>query len=395
MTPGARIAAAIAVLDEVLAGAPAERVLTNWARNNRYAGSGDRAAIRDHVYDALRCRLSFAWLGGSETGRGLMIGAARAAGMDAGTLFSGEGYAPAPLTNAETEERVLDAAPEAVLLDTPEWLLALTRESLGDKAEPVLATMRRRAPVFLRVNAALTNREEAQASLARDGIETVAHDLSPWALEVTKNPRRVKASRAYREGQVELQDLSSQAACAALGVVPGKRVLDFCAGGGGKALAMAALGAEVVAHDAEPRRMRDLPVRAERAGARIGLAETVELAEMGPFDLVLCDAPCSGSGTWRRTPEAKWRLTADDLAALVALQADILEQALPLVAPNGRLAYTTCSLLESENGRQVAALQRAHPEVILVSEQSFTPLSEGDGFYCAILEVFRNPAAAV
>jgi 16S rRNA (cytosine967-C5)-methyltransferase len=158
-------------------------------------------------------------------------------------------------------------------------------------------------------------------------------------------------------------------------------VLDYCAGGGGKALALAARGAAVTAHDADPGRMRDLPARAARAGARV----EIEAAPAGAFDLVLCDAPCSGSGTWRRAPEAKWRLTPERLAALTELQAQILDQAAPLVAPGGALAYATCSLLEAENGAQTADFLARHPGWQLENERRLTPLEGGDGFYLALL----------
>jgi len=238
MTPGARIAAAIAVLDAIAEGAPAEKTLTTWARRNRFAGSGDRAAIRDHVFDALRCWRSAAWLGGAETGRGRMIGVLRDAGADPEDVFTGQGHAPPPLSAAELETRPLAAAPLGVRLDLPDWLLGSMTADLGDDLPAVAASLRRRAPLFLRANAARTSREAAQRALAEDGIGTRVNDLSPWALEVTSDPRRVQRARAYSDGLVEVQDAASQAVCAALPA--GGRVLDFCAGGGGKSPARAA-----------------------------------------------------------------------------------------------------------------------------------------------------------
>ena len=383
MTPGARIAAAIAVLDEVLSGAPAEKVLTTWARRNRYAGSGDRAAIRDHVYDALRCRRSFAWLGGAETGRGLMLGAQRASGTDPSTLFTGEGYAPAPVGTEETGQDLSDA-PDAVRLDMPDWLMGPLSDSLGERTEPALAVLRTRAPVFLRVNIARADREDVCAMLAADGIETVPQPLADTALEVTTNPRRVAQSRAYLDGLVELQDASSQAACAAVPLEPGARVLDYCAGGGGKSLALAARGARVTAHDSDPRRMRDLPVRAERAGAAIVTETTI--ADADRFDVVLCDVPCTGSGTWRRTPEAKWLLTPERLDDLCRTQAEILATAARHVKPGGTLVYMTCSLLTAENSARIEEFLAASKGWTLTLSRRFSPEDGGDGFFVAVMD---------
>jgi 16S rRNA (cytosine967-C5)-methyltransferase len=383
MTPAARIAAAIGVLDQWLAGEPAERALTNWGRANRFAGSGDRAAIRDHVFDAIRCRRSFAARGGAETGRGLMIGALREAGCDPAGVFTGEGHAPAPLSEAERPDPGPSPDP-LVRLDCPDWLALRLEASLGDRFAPVMALLRSRAPVFLRVNAARATVEEAARALAGEGIVSVPHPLSATALEVTENARRVKSSAAFREGLVELQDAASQAVVdLLLPVTRGARVLDYCAGGGGKALALAAAGARVTAHDAEPRRMADLPERARRAGVRIDVAERLGRER---FDLVLVDAPCSGSGAWRRQPEAKWRTGEARLAALTALQGEVLRAAARHVAPGGTLAYATCSLLEEENGAVVAAFLAENPRFVRMAERRLTPLDGGDGFYVACMK---------
>ena len=377
MTPAARAAAAIAVLDRVLAGEPAEKALTNWGRASRFAGSGDRAAVRDLVYDALRQRRSAAALGGGDTGRGLVLGLMRAAGQEG--LFNGEGHAPAPPRDEVRRE------PEgAEALDLPDWLIPEMARSLGDRLAPVAQAMRQRAPVFLRANLARATADAAVAALAGDGITARPHPLAPTALEVTEGARRVQASQAYLAGEVELQDASSQAVVTALPLADGMRVLDHCAGGGGKTLAMAAQAKlRLWAHDAAPRRMADLPDRARRAGVKVTLTDRPETT--GPYDLILVDAPCSGSGSWRRDPEGKWRLTADRLAELVATQAGILDRVAPMVAPGGVLAYATCSLLEVENGDQAQAFLARHSGWRLEQERRFTPLDGGDGFYLALL----------
>ena len=383
MTPAARAAAAIAVLDRVLLGESAEKALTNWGRAARYAGSGDRAAVRDITFDALRCRASFAALGGGLTGRGLVLGAARAAGAEA-LWFDGSPYGPA-VVGDEPGRR-----PQGVeVLDCPDWLAPRLRAALGERFEPVMQALQRRAPVFLRVNAARITREEAQAALAREGIVAQPHDLAKNALEVTENARRIQNSACYAAGLVELQDAASQAVAEAVPLRDGDRVLDLCAGGGGKTLALAAQGAaagarlEIFAHDAHPHRMADLPARADRAGAAITLTRRPE--DLAPFDVVLADVPCSGSGSWRRDPEGKWLLTEARLADLLVLQAGILDRAARLCRPGGVLAYATCSLLREENQDQVAAFLGHHSGWIIRESRSFTPLQGGDGFGLALL----------
>ncbi len=391
MTPAARLQAAIEILDLTQAGAPAEQVLTNWARAHRFAGSGDRAAIRDLVYDALRCRGSFAALGGGAGGRALMLGALRARGEDPAALFDGARHAPAPLTEAEVAALAAPAPPAEALAraDWPAWLLAPLEDSLGAAAAAaVLAQMRARAPVFLRVNLAQISRTAAIAALAAEGIEAVPVALAGSALEVRAGARKIAGCAAYRDGLVELQDAASQAVAETLPLAPGARVLDYCAGGGGKALALAARApeAQISAHDIDAGRMRDLPERAARAGARIKVLRPGQPG--GPYDLVVVDAPCSGSGTWRRTPEAKWRLTPARLAELTAVQREILTAAAALVAPGGTLAYMTCSLLRAENDAQAdwIAQETGWP---VVARRALSPLEGADGFYCAQL---RRPA---
>lgn len=378
MTPAARLSSAIEVLDAILLGQNPEVVLTNWGRANRYAGSGDRAAIRDHVYDALRCRASYAALGGGLTGRGLILGAVRAAGGDVAALFSGEGHAPAKVAEEPGHPpQGYDA------LDCPAWLGPQLEAALGPDFAPVMRALQTRAPVFLRVNLARLTREAAILALAADDITAVPVAWVHTGLEVTEGARKVQTCNAYLTGLVELQDASSQAVVASLYLTPNAKVLDYCAGGGGKALALAARGAKVWAHDAFPARMADLPVRAARAGQRIMITQAP--IETKPYDVVLTDVPCSGSGSWRRDPAGKWALTPDRLADLTALQAQIIDEAAPLVRHGGTLAYATCSLLTEENEGQVAGFQARHPGWVLKTQRRFLPLTGGDGFFLATL----------
>ena len=379
MRPDARAQVAIEVLDGVLEGAgdgplltgtSAEALLTRWARGARYAGSGDRAAVRDLVFSALRRLRTSAASGGSLTGRGVIAGLIAGTGADPEASFTGADHAPARLDAAERAAARPPTGGE--VLDMPDWLVPHLSASLGDRMDPVCALLRERAPVHLRANAVKTDREGLIDALAADGIVARAHPLSPTAVEVTDGERRLRGARALREGWAEPQDAASQAVSDFVPVGPGMRVLDMCAGGGGKALALAARGASVSAWDADPARMKDLPVRAARAGVQIEV-----LAEPGSgWDVILCDVPCSGSGAWRRAPEGKWRLTPESLADLLSVQKGILDDASRRVSPGGCIAYATCSLLDVENrpeggsGRQSLTL---------------TPLDGGDGFHVALI----------
>lgn len=383
MTPAARVAAAIEILDMIGDGLPAEQVLTRWGRGNRFAGSKDRAAIRDYVFDVLRVRRSAAWFGRAATGRGLMIGLLRGQGIDPATLFTGEGHAPSPLEDYEIEaptgEMPVDDA-----CNLPDWLMSRFQDSLGDDAAETAKMLQARAPITLRVNTAKTNTSDAIQMLNEAGVEVVANPLSPTALTVIEGPRRIRNSPAYLEGYVELQDASSQAVVDAL--PHAARVLDYCAGGGGKSLALAVRdNTRMFAHDIDPARMRDLPLREVRAGVEITQLGTGDLAEQGPYDLVLVDAPCSGSGSWRRAPEAKWSLTPEQLEETMAIQDSILDEAAQLITANGTLAYATCSILLEENVGRVDAFLARHTGWRCIWQNSYAISEFGDGFYTAHL----------
>lgn len=374
MTPEARLQAAIDVLGQWQAGTPVERALTGWARGARYAGSKDRRAVRDHVYDVLRQKGNCADAGQGDSPRALILGLARLNGL-APELFSGAGYGPEALTPLEAQ--IFDTDWQAdPARDTPEWLKPALNGAMAEWPE-IEAQMGRRAPLYLRVNLARVSRAEAQASLASDGIET--SDCTPdTALEVTQGAPKVAQSAAFAQGWVEPQDLSVQLACARV-AWPQGRILDFCAGGGGKALAIAAAtGGSVEVHDAVPRRMSDLPARAARAGADL----QITTAPDGPYALVLTDVPCSGSGTWRRDPEAKWQLTEAKLAELCALQGQILRQAADLT---DRIVYMTCSYLDAENRAQINGFLADHSGWSCVQDALYSPLNGSDGFFVAEL----------
>ncbi|MEL6679675.1 MAG: RsmB/NOP family class I SAM-dependent RNA methyltransferase, partial [Pseudomonadota bacterium] len=328
MTPAARYAAAMEVVDRIAEGRATEAALTTWARSNRFAGSKDRAAVRDIVFDIVRRWRSTAHDGGGQSGRARVRGLLRQRSEDPEAVFTGEGYA-APALSAE-ERAVPGPADRATALDLPDSLVAEAERSTGARFGAVFEALRNRADVHLRVNTLRTDLAAARARLATEGIDTEPHPLCATALRVLTNPRRVAQSGPYRDGWVELQDAASQAVVAFADPPQTGRILDFCAGGGGKALALAAAvpSAEITAHDIAPARMADIPARAARAGARITQVEPGKVH--GPFDLVFADAPCSGSGAWRRSPDGKWQASPERLRDLNGMQDDVLSAAAPL-----------------------------------------------------------------
>lgn len=387
MTPAARLQAAIEVLEAIFGGAPADRSLVQWGRSHRFAGSKDRAAIADTVYTGLRRRRSLSWPlrnSGTAEARAVVLGAVLADGADPAALFNGQRHGPAPLTLAEERALASPAGPmpDPVRLDYPDWLDQALRESLGACFEATMQALQQRAPVDLRVNTLKADRERARAMLAQDNIVAKPLELVETALRApAASP--IASSAAYREGVVELQDAASQAAAAMAAAAPGETVLDFCAGGGGKALALAAQmqgRGRLVAHDAAPQRMRTLPNRAARAGVAVEIATTAQLRDLeGVCDLVFVDAPCSGSGSWRRDPGGKWRLTPERLAALPMMQAEIVAAAARYCRPGGRLVYVTCSVLGSEAEAGVIAMGRPPRDSLRL-----TPADGHDGFQCAL-----------
>jgi len=388
MTPSARLQAAIEILDEVVAaaesgGAAADTLIARYFKTRRYAGSKDRRAVRDLAYAAIRRAGER-----PSSGRAAMVGLAQDR-ADVAALFDGSHNGPAPIGDEP-------AAPAGI---APGWLEEKLTVSLGADELPALLE---RAPLDLRVNRLKATREDVLPTIP----DAVAGDLSPDAIRLPEGTK-VEAMPAFEQGLIEVQDEGSQVIVAACAAAPGMTVVDLCAGAGGKTLALAGAmtgRGRLIACDVDRARLSRLAPRAERAGATFiearlldGGREARNLSDLdAQADVVLIDAPCSGTGTWRRNPEARWRLTPARLARLRALQAHVLSFGAPLVKPGGRLVYAVCSLLEEEGPAQVEAFLAANAGWEQLNPlaagrpagpgRRLTPAHDGtDGFFIAVL----------
>lgn len=378
MRPGARIRAAAEVLDEVLnRHRPTSLALDDWGKSHRFAGSGDRNAIGGIVYDALRRRSSIAWAMGAGTPRALAIGAAGSAlGLDPSAVSAacdGSQHAPEPLTGAEAEGllRTLDGAPDHIRADVPEWLWPSFTRAFGDSAVTQGQKLAERAPTDVRVNSLRSTPERVLKALEPFRAEPAR--LSPIGVRIpaprgTERTPNLQAEAAFQAGWIEIQDEGSQIAALLAGAGPRQQVLDLCAGGGGKTLAFAAAmqnTGQIYAYDEDRTRLKPIFERVKRAGVRnvqvLRAGDRAALEALGArFDLVLVDAPCTGTGVWRRRPDAKWRLKEKSIVDRKAEQQQVLELAARLVRPGGRMTYVTCSVLPEENIDAVAEFQSRH-----------------------------------
>jgi 16S rRNA (cytosine967-C5)-methyltransferase len=389
MTPAARTQAAIDLLDRIITaardqGAAADTLIARWFAERRYAGSKDRRAVRELVYDAIR-------LCGErpESGRAAML-ALVSQRPELAATFDGSPYGPAAI---EADEAVATAA------HAPGWLIKKLRAS--DVGIEEQAALLGRAPLDIRVNQLKATCEAIAGELP--GAEPLA--FVPDGLRLPHDVR-VDQLPAYALGQFEVQDAGSQLVTLAASAAAGNHVVDLCAGGGGKTLALAAAmenEGTILACDVDRGRLQRLPERAERAGVTIAetrllnpAREAEQLADQaGRADVVLVDAPCSGTGTWRRNPEARWRLSHERLDKLVATQRHIMGVGADLVRPGGALVYIVCSVLDDEGANQVQAFLKAFPgwtaETLALGAGRprgagvrLTPLADStDGFFVA------------
>lgn len=423
MTPAAHTQAAIEVLEDLLPalkesqGKPADALLAEYFRMRRYIGGKDKQAIAALFYGVLRHLGELTWrlqLGGTRvTARMLM--ALYITGLKQ-EIFTGERYAPDIISPREKEDlraaKEVTALPPYAVLNVPEFLYAKLHEEYGDRLEPILRALNKEAPVDIRVNTLKTTRDAALQSFSELGFDPVPCPYSPVGIRLKKRGA-LFATELFKKGAFEMQDEASQITALLVDARPSMRVIDFCAGAGGKTLAIAAAmknKGRILAWDVAEHRMKDLRARLTRAGADTVQIHSIE-NEADPFikrhhntaDRVLVDAPCSGSGTWRRNPDLKWKMTPESLARVMQTQENILRAAAKLVKPGGRLIYATCSLLKEENNQQVEKFLEQHTQFSVAPAREIwdkdhpcpsglgdylhlNPHQDGtDGFFAAVL----------
>ncbi len=428
MQTSGRLAAAIEVLDDIATHhRPASTALRDWGRGHRFAGSGDRAAIGNIVYDALRHKASLSWAMGNDSSRALGLGVLGFLwGQDCDALCDGSKFAPGALSEDErarlTEYSLADA-PDWIRGNYPEWLHSAFVEAFGSDLVKETSALCQRAPVDLRVNSLKATREKVLKALGKFGAEATPH--SPLGIRIhprdkDKRSPHVEADIAHGKGWFEIQDEGSQLVSLVAGVEPGMQICDLCAGSGGKTLAFAAAmknKGQIYAYDNDRHRLRPIFERLKRAGARnVQVLDTEpEALEAlkGRMDIVFIDAPCSGTGSWRRKPDAKWRFTNKLLQQRINEQREVLTAASSLIKPGGRLVYVTCSLLPQENQHQidwfvenntefsvkpicevVAQTEIFSSQAPWIRDQKYLRLSpatsRSDGFFAAVLHRAAN-----
>ncbi|MCB9988197.1 MAG: RsmB/NOP family class I SAM-dependent RNA methyltransferase [Rhodospirillales bacterium] len=407
MTPAARIKATIDILENIAVGrVPMDTVTGDYMRHRRYIGSKDRAAIAERTYGMVRATARLGrWLekvGAEDTPRNRML-----AWLVLGEsndhkrikdLFDGSKYGAERLTDEEF--KIVDdlqgknlnnsSLPDAVRVECPPLYEDKLRAYFGDDFVPEMKAMLGGATLDLRVNVWRADKEKVRKFLEADGVETDDTPISPWGLRA-RGKAYLSKTKAWNKGWVEIQDEGSQLIALACGVQPGMQVLDYCAGAGGKTLALAAaMGnkGRIVAMDTEPRRLEKSRVRIKKAG----VADCIEVRPLSDeknrkwlrrqkesFDLVLTDVPCTGTGTWRRNPDMRWTVYGPPLEELVEIQAEILDKVAKTVKPGGRLVYATCSLLPDENEQQIERFLKEHPDFEVGALPAGVP-SDKNGF---------------
>lgn len=428
MTPAARLSGAIDLLCAIQNAPrrPADATANAFFRERRYIGGGDRRAISTLAWDVLRGWRRLHWhLEGSQGDISPRLLCAASMLLSGTTMdqvrmmFSGERYAQNPLTpredinlkHLEGKELSSQKQPIAIRLEYPDWIEPALRETFGSRMADEMEAMLGTPTLDLRVNLLKGTREDALRALKREGLNAVPTKLSPWGLRLDGR-QPVTAAQAFKDGLVEIQDEGSQLVVAAADARPDNRVLDYCAGAGGKTLALAMTmenKGHIVACDVHEKRLEGAVKRLRRAGVHnverhlLVTGDKWAKRRAASFDRVLVDAPCSGTGTWRRNPDARLRLTPEDIQELVIKQSEILDRAASLVKPGGRMIYATCSLLAAENGQQIDAFLKRRTDFVRVATEdlpellpaelrekaqfSLTPLRDGtDGFFACVMQ---------
>lgn len=430
MRRAAQLQATIELLDEIFETRyPADRIMSQYFKQRRYIGSKDKAAISENLYTILRNRLSYEFLleraDLGKHSRVLVALLAKLDGDDIYDLFDGQRYSPRRLRQPQLEkfaamDSSLEQAPLHVKLNVPEWIASKLENALGDRFETEMQATNQRASTDIRVNTLQSTVDQVSHVLSTVGYVADKTDLSPWGIRFDGRVALFGLD-AFKQGWFEVQDEGSQLLALLTNAKAGDKVVDFCAGAGGKTLAMAAMmenKGTIYACDVHTKRLEQLGKRSKRAGVH-NVRTHVLSSENDKWvkkhrevaDRVLIDAPCTGTGTWRRSPDSRWNLTQESLDKLVELQQSILQSAQRLVKPGGQLFYATCSLLEEENEQQVERFLQnnpsfsaaklnlpdrlaAHQERIQVNAnqvRTFPALTGTDGFFAAVLEKNIEP----
>ncbi len=430
MQAPAQLQATIELLDEIAEHSyPADRVMASYFKQRRYIGSKDKAVISEYFYTVLRNRLSFSYLieqaNLEPNSRRFAAVLLISLGLRISDYFNGSGHGPVPLSESDQQSLAkvsmadLEQAPLHVQLNVPAWITPKLQAALGDDFEQEMRASNQQATTDIRVNTLNSTRKQVLHFLSKAKLSAEPTELSPWGLRFN---RRVAlfGLDAFKQGWFDIQDEGSQLLALITGVEAGQKVVDFCAGAGGKTLAMAAMmqnKGTIYACDVHSKRLEQLSIRAKRAGVH-NLRTHVLSSEhdkwvkkhKGMADVVLLDAPCSGTGTWRRSPDSRWNLSDQDLENLTRLQASILQSAMRLVKPGGRVLYATCSLLREENEQVVEEFlnknndfseipdyfsgfdfDASHVSINAGQMRTYPAKTGTDGFYVAALQKIEAP----
>ncbi len=398
MRQDARANAAIFILDEFLAGQNLNVILSRWAKSNRYAGSSDREAIRNIVFDILRVKKTFTFILNKEkqlvNGRALVFLYSVFFSLPLNDIFTGQKYGPDKLNIYEREfseivKENIDRGFE-VIDNIPDFLINEFKRSLRSKFNNVMRLLEKRAPVSIRVNALKSDLSTILEVLSLEGIEGKISKKVGYGIDIIGNPRRLTQIRAFKEGYFEVQDLHSQKTIEGLPINENAKILDYCAGAGGKILSIACLlkgNGRFFVHDTDKKKLIEADLRAKRTGIKLKRLNIENMQKYhSSFDYILADVPCSGSGAWRRNPQQKWRITPSSFKEILNRQITILNEVKDLIKKSGFLFYITCSLLKIENEDVVDEFLTQNKNFSLLIKENIIIDAHGDGFFYAVLQ---------
>ena len=398
MRQDARVNTAISILDNFLVGKNLNSVLSRWAKNNRYAGSSDRESIRNIVFDILRVKKTFTFILEKEkqplNGRALVFLYSVFYSLPLNDIFTGQKYGPEKLNIYEREFSGMAMEKNGrgfeIVDNIPDFLLDEFKRSLGSKFNNVMRLLERRAPVSIRVNALKSDTSSVLKLLSLEGVEVKKSKEVKYGIDIIGNPRRLKQIKAFKDGYFEVQDLHSQKIIEDLPINEHTKILDYCAGAGGKILSIASLlkgKGKFFIHDLDKKKLIEADLRAERAGVKLKRLTNENFQKhYSTFDYILADVPCSGSGAWRRNPQQKWRITPASMREILKGQILILNDVKDLIKKNGFLFYITCSLLKMENEEVIDRFLIENQNFHLFNKRNMIIDKNGDGFFCAMIQ---------